>query len=233
MADIGDALAAAARSMNRRGSMDETLQAIVEAARVSLPSFEHVGISTTSRKGKVVTRAATTQQVWDLDALQYALGQGPCVDTLRGEPVVAAPRLRHDQRWPQYVPRAVKEHGLKAQLGLRLYLDEEGTVGGLNMYSTEHDEFAEEDLSIAELFATHAALAFGRAREVDNLTQALRSRTVIGQAIGLVMAQYGIGEDAAFAFLRRASSHGNIKLHDIAQDIVDEANARAGNAQEP
>jgi AmiR/NasT family two-component response regulator len=39
------------------------------------------------------------------------------------------------------------------------------------------------------------------------------------------MARYEMNEDRAFAFLVRASSHRNIKLRAIAQELVDEANA--------
>lgn len=225
---ISAAIAAAARSINTPQNLPDTLQAIVEAARISLPGFDHVGISTT-RNGEITTRAATDDVVWSLDRLQYSLNEGPCLDAVRGETIIGAPRIRHDQRWPRYVPAAVREHGLTAQLGVRLYLDDEGTVGGLNIYSTERDDIDEATLSTAELFATHAAIAFGKAREVDTLTEGLRTRKVIGQAIGLVMAKYDITEDAAFAFLRRASSHANIKLRDVAADMVRRANEEAAH----
>jgi AmiR/NasT family two-component response regulator len=52
---------------------------------------------------------------------------------------------------------------------------------------------------------------------------------MIGQATGLLMERYTIDEDAAFAFMVRASSHGNIKLRDIAQGLVDDANSRGEN----
>jgi AmiR/NasT family two-component response regulator len=39
------------------------------------------------------------------------------------------------------------------------------------------------------------------------------------------MERYEMNEDRAFAFLVRASSHRNIKLRAIAQDLVDERNA--------
>jgi hypothetical protein len=70
-----------------------------------MPGFDQVGISTVDRKGNVTTRAATGELVWILDRLQNALGEGPCVDTLRKARVVVAPRIRHDQRWPEFVPR--------------------------------------------------------------------------------------------------------------------------------
>jgi GAF domain-containing protein len=134
------------------------------------------------------------------------------------------PRIHHDQRWPRYVPAAV-ELGLRSQLAVRLYLDDQGTLGGLNLYSTTSDDVDPEAEGTAELFAAHAAIALGNARERENLNQALHSRKVIGQAVGILMERYEMNEDRAFAFLVRASSHANIKLREVAQELVNRANA--------
>jgi GAF domain-containing protein len=230
--DVGQAIASAARSMNHKRTLDETLQAIVEVARASVPGFDEVGISTLHKDGKVQTRAATGDLVHQLDDLQYGLSEGPCVDTLREAHVVVAPHIQHDQRWPRYVPAAV-ERGLRSQLAVRLYLDDQGTLGGLNLYSTTSDDVDPEAEGTAELFAAHAAIALGNARERENLNQALHSRKVIGQAVGILMERYEMNEDRAFAFLVRASSHANIKLRDVAQELVNRANAHRTRRKTP
>jgi AmiR/NasT family two-component response regulator len=51
--------------------------------------------------------------------------------------------------------------------------------------------------------------------------RALLTRKVIGQAIGILMERHGIDEDGAFGYLTRVSSHSNIKLRTVAQEIVD------------
>ena len=79
---------------------------------------------------------------------------------------------------------------------------------------------------VAELFASHAAIALGRARREEQLNDALVTRKVIGQAIGLTMEHYQITEDRAFLFLVRASQTSNVKLRDVAQNVVDMANER-------
>jgi hypothetical protein len=141
------------------------------------------------------------------------------VESLRDEFIITAPRIRDDQRWPRYVPAAVKL-GLKAQLAVKLRLSEPGTVGGLNMYSTESEDIDPQAPGIADLFATHAALAFGQARQVDDLHEALRTREVISQAVGLLMAKYNLEPDAAFGFLVRTSSHSNVKVREIAARMI-------------
>ena len=223
-ADFAHSIAAAARTMNQPRSLADTLQTIVEAARSSVPGFDHVGISTLHMDGKVETKAYSGDLVLRLDKIQYSLGEGPCVDSLRGHDVVTAPTIRHDQRWPRYVPEAVA-HGVKSQLAVQLYLEDGGTLGGINFYSTLSESVDEEARALAQLFATHSAIALSHAHERATLNEALQTRKVIGQAIGIVMERYQMDEDRAFAFLVRASSHANIKLRAIAQELVDQRNA--------
>lgn len=124
--------------------------------------------------------------MWDLDALQYSLREGPCYDSIRGNSVTVVDNARHDQRWPTYMPHAV-QMGLRAQLAVGLYAHDD-SLGGINLYSTSRHWVDEEAVSIAELFATQAAIALGRSREAVQFSTALESRKMIGQAIGIVMA---------------------------------------------
>jgi GAF domain-containing protein len=224
--DIASAVVAAARTISHPTSLEETLHSIAEVARDSVPGIDEVGISTLQRGGDIRTRAATGDLVWELDRLQYTLGEGPCVDTLRDADILIVPHIAEDTRWPNYVPAAV-ERGLRAQVAVKLYLDDEGTLGTLNLYSAGSEEIHPDAEAIVELFAAHAAIAMGNARERENLNEALHSRKVIGQAIGILSERYGMTEDRAFAFLIRASSTANIKLRDVAQGMVDDLNSRA------
>jgi hypothetical protein len=110
-------------------------------------------------------------------------------------------------------------------LAVKLFIDEQATLGGLHMYSTDSAGLDPDAEGVAQLFAAHAAVALGRAQEVGGLEVALASRKVIGQALGIVMERYSVDEDHAFSFLARASSHSNAKLRDVAQVLVDQGNA--------
>jgi GAF domain-containing protein len=230
LADLSSAITTAARTINHQPSLKHTLQTIVEVARDSVPGFDQVGISSLFSDGRIVTEAYSGELVPRLDEVQYSLGEGPCVDTLRGSEVVAVPCIRHEQRWPRYVPQAV-ELGIRSQLAVRLYLDEEGTLGGINFYSTTSDDVDPDAEALARLFGAHAAIALGHVQEREHLNEALHSRKVIGQAIGILMERYQMDEDRAFAFLVRASSHGNVKLRQVAQELVDECNRRRPGSQ--
>ena len=212
------ALAHAAITINRSGTLDETLDSIVLATRSSLPEFDHVSVSERHRDGTIETKVGTDQLVWELDALQYDLNEGPCVQALEAEPVVVVEHLRHDQRWPRYIPAAARK-GVRCQVGVRLF-SAGNHVGGLNLYSTDHDEVTPETVSTARLLAIHAGIVLGHVQHAHELNRALETRKTIGQAIGIVMERYRIDEDRAFQFLVRASSSSNIKLRDIADEVV-------------
>src|SRR5690606_15327570 len=133
--DIAVALTEAAKQIYAPTDVQGTLDTIVQSAQRSVPGMNHVGISVTHRDGRVETKAATDPLVRELDHIQYELGEGPCLDSIWDEPVVLVEEMQHEQRWPLYVPQAIR-HGVRSQLGLRLYVDED-TLGGLNLYSTE------------------------------------------------------------------------------------------------
>lgn len=221
-ARIAISIAHAAEVMRHASTVDEVLDLIVRGAATTLPSFDHIGISTARKRVGITNRGATSDLVHELDQLQYSLPEGPCFDTLQGEAVVVAPTIRHDQRWPRYVPRAV-ERGLLSQVAVRLDLVDQGITGSLNLYSTQAEEISDDDVLTATAFATHASIALGRAVETSALTTAVQTRQTMGQAIGILMERYRIDEQAAHAFLWRASSHANVKVRDIAVQLIEEA----------
>ena len=115
--------------------------------------------------------------------------------------------------------RSRSPRGCAPRCGLRLYTETE-TLGGLNMYSTSSDTIDPAAMHMAELFAAHASLTLGHARREEQLSTALVTRKVIGQAIGILMERHALDEDGAFAYLTRVSSHTNVKLRSVAQEIV-------------
>jgi AmiR/NasT family two-component response regulator len=73
----------------------------------------------------------------------------------------------------------------------------------------------------------HAAVAMDKVRAVTSLTDALASRQIIGQAIGIVMHTYTINESAAFNYLVRVSQTTNTKLREVAAQVIRTANDEA------
>jgi hypothetical protein len=86
-----------------------------------------------------------------------------------------------------------------------------------------HEESMDADETVVAL--RHAK------EEIETLKEALRTRTTIGQAVGLLMYRSTITAEEAFAQLVGLSSHSNVKLRDIARRLVAEANDKAGASQ--
>jgi GAF domain-containing protein len=223
--DLARALAEAAQVINAPGTLEDTLDAIARTARDAVPGFDHVGISVVQGDGTVTTMAATSRLVRELDTLQYKLGEGPCVATLRDQSMIVAEALADDPRWPGYVPRAV-EAGVRAQLGVQLFTSEE-TLGGLNFYSTTTAAINPDAPQHAQLFATHAALALDHARHADQANEAMPTRQLIGQAVGILMERFEITEERAMYLLVRVGTAGQLKLREVAREVVDQVTLRA------
>lgn len=222
--ELAAVMAEVARTLHETPD-DALLQSVVDVAASSIPGFDSASLSVLQPGGKETILAATDDLARDLDELQEKLDEGPCVEAMRQVALVRAPHLRHEQRWASYVAEAV-QRGLRAQISVKVRLDQVGTLGGLNVYSTSSDDITDEAAAMTELFAVQAAVALGGAQQRRHLTQALASRQLIGQAVGLVMERYSLDEHQAFKFLVRMSTTTNTKLNVIAQDLVESANQR-------
>ena len=219
---LAEALAEAAHQINVRRPLTEVLQDLVDMAGRSLPGVDHVGISVTHTGGGIETVAATDDLVLKLDQLQYELNEGPCLTAMRNELVVVVNHADREQRWPRFIERAAAL-GLRSQMGLRLYANNE-TVGGLNLYATQCEQIDPEVVHVANLFASQAALVLGKARMEEHLTEAMVTRQRVGVAVGIIMQRYDMDEDRAFQYLARVSQSSNVKLRQIAEQLVSSTN---------
>jgi hypothetical protein len=103
------------------------------------------------------------------------------------------------------------------------------TLETLPVTFAESAAVAAERLAAPPVHDADTAVALQRALvQVEALKAGLQSRTVIGEAVGLLMGRYNMSTDAAFAWLVRESSYSNRKIRVIAEEIVANANANAG-----
>jgi AmiR/NasT family two-component response regulator len=61
-----------------------------------------------------------------------------------------------------------------------------------------------------------------------NMAEAMRSRAVIEQAKGILMADERINEEEAFQRLTKLSQHANLKVRDVARRLVDDRSRPSG-----
>lgn len=169
--------------------------------------------------------APTDPRAVEADRLQQELAEGPCFDAIGSMRAARSADVAKDPRWPLYGPK-VAASGIAAQATLPLVTS--GNVRAcLNLYSLTTGRIGGSPVA-CDLFATHAAVALGYALQLQDLGEALDRRKTIGQAVGIVMERYAIDEEAAFAFLTRASQTANLKLHQIADQVVEAVAERSG-----
>jgi GAF domain-containing protein len=205
------------------GDLDETLQRITAAAVEVLPDADYASITVLHADGRLETVAATDDLLCAVDAAQSELREGPCYEAAVDAVHVVLPDLAAEPRFPQYATIATSA-GIRAQAGIRLF-DAPKSRGALNLYSTSVGAFADLE-SLAALFSHEAAVAISYANEISDLNEALRTRTMIGQAIGIVMERFELTDERAFAFLSRLSQDRNVKLRLVALEIIASAEDR-------
>lgn len=193
------------------------------------PSAVEIPVScgiTARRDGLPLTVASSDQRASGLDERQYVTEAGPCLHTLKTGVVVSIPDVDTEQRWPAYLQSA-RQQGLRSSLSLPLVVDG-STVAAMNLYSfAGPGAFDEQVQRRCLVFATLAAgalqLAIGRAADrqlMDQLEEALASRTIIDQALGIVMGQQQCDSEEAFSLLRMRSQSSQRKLREVATDLI-------------
>jgi GAF domain-containing protein len=221
IADPWDHFAETARTMNVSVGIQDTLDAAVHAAVALLKPVEAACVSLVRGRGRIETQAASDDMCRRADELQIEVDEGPCLQSIRDEETVVVRDLGSEPRWPRWSARAVDELGVRSMLCLQLFVAEDDTIGALSLYSKQWDAFADYDDTITALaLAGHVAVAATSTLESDGLSSALASRTVIGQAQGMLIQRYELTPELAFAVLMRASQHSNRKLHEIAAEMV-------------
>jgi hypothetical protein len=158
------------------------------------------------------------------ERLQEQLGEGPSVDAATTGTVVSAADLSQEPRWPVFAPRALAA-GVRSVLSIATE-PEQGVA--LSLYAGEPSAFDADTVARAKPFVSHVGLVLGTFKMheqdtaiVEQLRVGLESRTLIGQAQGILMERERITAEAAFAILRTASQNTNVKLRDIAVRVVE------------
>lgn len=204
----------------------EVLDQVVQAASELVPGADMVSVTLRSPNGAFHTPVETDPVASRLDKLQYATGEGPCIEAARasGPGHVRCEDLAVEPAWPRFGPVAA-EHGVRSVLAIALL--PEGNAyhysGALNLYSHRPRGLDRDAYDVALLLAAYASLAIADTAAVSRgeltatqLRRAIASRDVIGQAKGILMQRRGINAEEAFDLLRRFSQELNVKLAEVA-----------------
>lgn len=216
--DLAASFALIARDLMSRDSVQDTLEGIAHCAVAVVTGCDWAGVMTV-RGGVVESPAVTDELVAACDAEQKAAGEGPCLQVLgQREPLIRVDDLAADPRWPAFGPAAVRL-GIGSMLSCELSAGPRDTAA-LNLYAGKPHAFDEEAAQLGQIFAIHASMAWARARLEAQLRSAVESRAGIGQAMGILMERHRVTPEQAFEMLKVASQNRNIRLRDLAEQVV-------------
>lgn len=207
-----------------------TVELVTSLAAATIPGTTGAGVTLVDARGQRSV-AASSSLVERADALQYELDDGPCLTAARDRVAVRIDDVAEEIRWPQWTA-AVAEVGVRAVLSVPLVAGETG-IGAIKVYGTEPSAYDAHAEHVLELFARQAAILLANAQTLADarqanvqLTDALQSRDIIGQAKGILLAQGAVDDEAAFALLVNVSQRANTKLHAVARQLVDSVKGR-------
>jgi putative methionine-R-sulfoxide reductase with GAF domain len=222
------ALSALARFQVTDASVGETLHRIAEITLEAMPAAAIVGMTMLDDDERPTTGVYTDEESPEIDAAQYRDGKGPCLDAWRQNRVLRLDRVAEFADVYPAFSAACLEHGVLSTLSLPM-VNGDVALGAMNLYARVAEGFDENDEAVGTDLAGAAGSVLGNVSAYwtafelgQNLNEALKTRAVIEQAKGMLMARSpALTPDTAFDVLRKASQRENVKLRDIAQRIVD------------
>ena len=198
-------------------------QALVDAAPRLVEGCTRASLLVRTRD-RFVTAASTDDVARRIDQIELEVGEGPCVDA------IVAEAYQHDadltdgtSPWPRFCERIVAETPVRSAIGYRLLLDGD-KIGALNLFADVPGGLTEKSADTGAVIASFASVALMaiRAREeAATLRQGLSSNREIGKAVGLLMAAHHINGQEAFELLRNTSQELNMKLAQVASQVIE------------
>ncbi|MFB9466301.1 GAF and ANTAR domain-containing protein [Streptomyces cinereospinus] len=217
--ELAEALAVAAQQLHETltpdSTLDSTLDTAVRLAVRLLPGAEYAAICVVERDGQRRTVAVSDELVRSAEGPRDERARPPYWTRLWDAPVVRLADSETEEGGDG--PAGL---GLRSALALRLRADRR-TLTVLTAYARKPHVFDDVATRIGRLFTAHVSIALDSATVREQLTEAMRTRDLIGQATGILMERMNMDAGEAFESLVRASQRENVKLRDLARRLVD------------
>jgi transcriptional regulator with GAF, ATPase, and Fis domain len=198
------------------------------AAAVSEAAGDAVECAVTVKvRRRPSTAAGSSARAIELDRIEQAIGDGPCMRALREMSPVIIDDVDSDSRWPE-LARRFAESGIHSSLGVPLEINSEASAA-LNFFASRPGAFTANvyDKAIGFGAAAHSTLHLSvRIKTAENraedLEAAMQNRTAINLACGVIMAQNRCSQAEAMEILTKVSSNRNRKLRDVATELIEQ-----------
>jgi GAF domain-containing protein len=207
-------------------TFDEIYQHLVDTAPRVVAGCDHASLMLARGDG-YETAAASDEVARHVDALERELGEGPCVDAIDDEAGQVDTDISTHSTWPRLAERVLAETPVRGMAGYRIVI-EGRKIGALNLFSDTAGalETGGDEGIVLSAFASIALGSVANRERADSLRRGLESNREVGKAIGLLMAAHEIGSVEAFELLRRASNDMNMKLTEVAREVIKNAENR-------
>ena len=227
MTETAQAFQALAAMMYAADDYEQTYDAICQAATRLVDGCDHASLML-MRRGEPYTAAASDEIADRIDRFEREIGDGPCLDAIMDEAAYIDADLTDGSPWPVLDKRVLAETPVRGMAGFRL-INAEQKTGALNLFSDTPGALTSRSVDQAIMlvsFVSVALLASQEKQSAASLRAGLTSNREIGKAVGLMMAFHHVDDETAFSMLRQASQDMNIKIVDVAREIVAHQNAR-------
>lgn len=184
------------------------------------------GLLLADHRGVLSTVAASTDHARLLELFQLQNAEGPCLEAFHdGEPVECPDLTTADDRWPTFAP-AARDLGYVSVQAMPMRLRDQN-VGAMSLFGTSPGPLHPDIAHLGQALADVATIGIVHERTLrrtellaDQLQSALDSRVLIEQAKGVLAERHQISVGEAFQVLKQFSRNNNIKLRDVAHDVV-------------
>ncbi|GGG67409.1 transcriptional regulator [Kocuria dechangensis] len=179
---------------------------LARVARAVIGPAVGAGASLFDDTGRAGSTGATDVLTAAADALQYELGEGPCLSAWATAAVVRIDDTAPESRWPDWYA-AAHAQDIRSVLSTPLVLGGR-RVGAMKVYAGDPGAFTVEDEGTLGLLAAAVAVLLGCAQPADaphrlsaSLQAALADRQEVGVAVGVLMERHGTDVQEARAAL--------------------------------
>lgn len=214
------------RLVSNERTLPAKLEAVVALVQRTIPSCHAAGIALLI-DGIPTTAAVTDRLALEIDLIQYATGEGPCLAAMSNARIIRIDLLESDSRFTRFAPGAL-DRNIESVLSIPLVAMDR-VVGGLNMYSRLPHAFDANTRQAVQPMADVAAEAISTSPlyasaldMVDGLVESLESQALINQAAGVIMTSERRTAEEALDRLRQLALASGKPIRAVAQLVLEE-----------
>jgi GAF domain-containing protein len=204
--------------------LEDLLQQVPRLSAAVMPADSSCVIAV-EPPGRPLIVAASDETALAVATTDWTHREGPHLEVTNTGRAIYSPDIARRGRSSAFVIEA-RARNIRCALSNPIQ-GPDGVMGVLSSYSTRPHVYDDITQHMAQAFADTVAVVVtimlklaDQTQVNEDLNNALMSRSIIDQAIGVIMAENRCAREDAFNILRNASQNRHEKLREIAADLV-------------